>query len=81
MHLHATICCRHLCCLFCRYTNTSAVISRISFIDGDKGILRYRGYPIEDLTEASYLESAYLVLYGNLPNRWAELSLSGYHCA
>lgn len=53
----------------CRYTNTSAVISHISYIDGDKGILRYRGYPIEELTEATYLESAYLVLYGNLPNR------------
>jgi citrate synthase len=51
------------------YTNTSAVISHISFIDGDKGILRYRGYPIQELTEASYLESAYLVLYGNLPTR------------
>lgn len=51
------------------YTNTSAVISHISFIDGDKGILRYRGYPIEELVEATYLESAYLVLYGNLPNR------------
>jgi citrate synthase len=45
------------------------VISHISFIDGDKGILRYRGYPIEELTEASYLESAFLVLYGNLPSR------------
>ena len=38
------------------YTNTSAVISRISFIDGDKGILRYRGYPIEELAEQNYFE-------------------------
>lgn len=51
-----------------RYTNTSAVISRISYIDGDKGILRYRGYPIEELAErAHFLEVAYLVLFGNLP--------------
>lgn len=50
------------------YTNTSAVISRISFIDGDKGILRYRGYPIEELAERSnFLETAYLVLFGSLP--------------
>lgn len=53
------------------YTNTSAVISRISYIDGDKGVLRYRGYPIEELTGASYCEAAYLVLYGNLPDRCA----------
>jgi citrate synthase len=54
----------------CRYTNTSAVISSISYIDGDKGILRYRGYPIEELAEkSSFLEVAYLVLYGDLPTR------------
>lgn len=54
----------------CRYTNTAAVISRVSYIDGDKGILRYRGYPIEELAEqSSFLEVAYLVLYGDLPSR------------
>ena len=44
-------------CLCCRYVNTTAVKSCISFIDGDKGILRYRGYPIEQLAEhSSFLE-------------------------
>jgi citrate synthase len=38
------------------YTNTAAVISRISYIDGDRGILRYRGYPIEELAEQNYFE-------------------------
>jgi citrate synthase len=52
------------------YTNTAAVISRISFIDGDKGILRYRGYPIEELAQHStMLETAHLVLYGDLPTK------------
>ena len=37
----------------CRYVNTTAVKSKISFIDGDKGVLRYRGYPIEQLAERS----------------------------
>src|SRR5690348_6156030 len=50
------------------YTNTASCISRITYIDGDKGILRYRGYPIEELAEKStYLETAYLLLYGELP--------------
>mmetsp|Transcript_34533 Transcript_34533/g.87293 ORF Transcript_34533/g.87293 Transcript_34533/m.87293 type:complete len:513 (-) Transcript_34533:781-2319(-) len=50
------------------YTNTTAVISRISYIDGEKGILRYRGYPIEELAERGhFLEVAYTVLFGNLP--------------
>lgn len=39
--------------LRCRYTNTSAVISRISYIDGEKGVLRYRGFPIEELADKS----------------------------
>ena len=39
--------------LGCRYVNTTAVKSKISFIDGDKGVLRYRGYPIEQLAERS----------------------------
>ena len=48
--------------------NTAACRSRITYIDGDKGILRYRGYPIEQLAEkSSYLETAYLLLQGELP--------------
>ncbi len=51
------------------FTNTASCKSRITMIDGDKGILRYRGYPIEQLAEQStYLETAYLILYGELPN-------------
>jgi citrate synthase len=50
------------------YTNTASCKSRITFIDGDKGILRYRGYPIDQLAEKStYLEVAYLILHGELP--------------
>jgi citrate synthase len=52
------------------FTNTASCKSRITFIDGDKGILNYRGYPIEQLAERSdYLETAYLVLNGELPSR------------
>jgi citrate synthase len=51
------------------FTNTAACKSRITFIDGEKGILNYRGYPIEQLAEQSnYLETAYLILHGELPN-------------
>src|SRR5579862_3392683 len=50
------------------FNNTASCISRVTFIDGDTGILRYRGYPIEDLAEKStYLETAYLLLRGELP--------------
>src|SRR2546428_13909892 len=50
------------------FTNTASCISRITYIDGDKGILQYRGYPIEQLAEEStFLETAYLILYGELP--------------
>jgi citrate synthase len=50
--------------------DTAACKSRITFIDGDKGILDYRGYPIEQLAEKSnYLETAYLILHGELPSR------------
>ena len=50
------------------FMNTASCKSRITFIDGDKGILRYRGYPIEQLAErSSYLEVAYLILNGELP--------------
>jgi citrate synthase len=52
------------------FTNTAACKSRITFIDGDKGILNYRGYPIEQLAEqGNYLETAYLLLHGELPTR------------
>jgi citrate synthase len=51
------------------FMNTAACRSRITYIDGDKGVLLYRGYPIEQLAEKStYLETAYLILYGKLPN-------------
>jgi citrate synthase len=50
------------------YVNTGACLSKITFIDGDKGILRYRGIPIEQLAEKStFLETAYLVMFGKLP--------------
>src|SRR4029077_3282859 len=52
------------------FTNTASCKSRVTYIDGDKGILRYRGYPIEELAEKSdYLETAYLIVKGELPNR------------
>ena len=52
------------------YMNTASCKSKITFIDGDKGILMYRGYPIEQLAESStYLETAFLILYGELPNK------------
>ncbi len=52
------------------FTNTASCRSRITFIDGDKGILQYRGYPIEELAEKSnYLETAYLIVKGELPDK------------
>jgi citrate synthase len=55
------------------YLNTASCRSAITFIDGDKGILEYRGYPIEQLAEhSSYLEVAYLLVHGELPTK-AEL--------
>ncbi|MEZ4864015.1 MAG: citrate synthase [Caldilineaceae bacterium] len=54
------------------YGNTAACKSSITYIDGDKGILRYRGYPIEQLAEQSnFLEVAYLLIYGELPDQQA----------
>jgi len=51
------------------YKNTGATQSAITFLDGEKGILRYRGYPIEQLAEKStFLEVAYLLIYGELPS-------------
>jgi citrate synthase len=50
------------------FLNTASTRSAITFIDGDRGILRYRGYPIEQLAErSSYLETAYLLVHGELP--------------
>jgi len=50
------------------FNNTASCVSRITYIDGDAGILRYRGYPIEELAEkSSHLETAYLLLHSELP--------------
>jgi len=51
------------------YGNTGACRSAITFIDGERGILRYRGIPIEELAEARFTEVAYLLIYGHLPTR------------
>jgi len=52
------------------YGNTGSCQSEITFLDGEKGILRYRGIPIEQLAaKASFVEVAYLIIYGKLPNR------------
>jgi citrate synthase len=51
------------------YGNTGSCYSSITYVDGDKGILRYRGYPIEEIADmATFVEVAYLILYGELPN-------------
>jgi citrate synthase len=56
------------------FMNTASTKSAITFIDGDKGILRYRGIPIEQLAEKStFVETSYLLIYGHLPNE-AELA-------
>ncbi len=52
------------------FANTASCRSAITFIDGEKGILRYRGYPIEQVAEqSSFLETAFLLLYGDLPTK------------
>src|SRR5574342_9716 len=52
------------------YGNTGSCRSAITFIDGEKGILRYRGYPIDELAEkATFLEVAWLLIYGELPTK------------
>ncbi|SDM22843.1 citrate synthase [Catalinimonas alkaloidigena] len=52
------------------YKNTGATTSAITFLDGEEGILHYRGYPIEQLAEqSSFLEVAYLLIYGDLPTK------------
>src|SRR5579862_1057965 len=61
------------------FLNTASCQSAITFIDGDKGILRYRGYPVEQLAEnCTFLEVAYLIVHGELPNaaelkQWIEM--------
>ncbi len=51
------------------FMNTASCYSKVTFIDGDKGILRYRGYPIEELAEhCTFLDVAYLLLHGELPD-------------
>jgi citrate synthase len=51
------------------FMNTAACSSSITYIDGDQGILRYRGYPIEQLAQSStFLETSYLLIYGSLPS-------------
>jgi len=68
------------------YMNTTCCISRISFIDGEKGILRYRGYPIEQLAEKSdFLETAFCLLYGEMPSvsqlsTWKHTIMSHSYC-
>ena len=60
------------------YGNTGSCSSSITFIDGDKGILRYRGIPIEELAEKStFIEVAYLLIYGHLPTRSELRKFSG----
>ena len=52
------------------YKNTGSCVSAITFLDGEKGILRYRGFPIEELAEkADFLEVAFALIFGNLPNK------------
>src|ERR1700759_5518354 len=52
------------------FVNTAACTSAITYIDGDAGILRYRGYPIDQLAEkSSFLEVTYLLIYGELPTQ------------
>ena len=52
------------------FKNTGSCQSDITFLDGEKGILRYRGYDIEDLADnASFIEVAYLLIFGDLPSK------------
>jgi citrate synthase len=51
------------------YVNTASTRSAITYLDGEKGILRYRGYPIESIAEhCDFVETCYLLIYGELPN-------------
>jgi len=59
------------------YANTGSCQSEITFIDGEKGILRYRGYPIDQLAEKSdFIDSSYLIIYGELPTKEQRLEFS-----
>jgi len=61
------------------FANTSSTLSSITYVDGDNGILRYRGYDIEDLTNnCSFVEVAYLLVQGKLPTNSALKQFSGY---
>ena len=52
------------------FKNTGSTLSGITFLNGEEGILRYRGYSIEDLAQnASFMEVAYLLVYGDLPDQ------------
>ncbi|MCA9488478.1 MAG: citrate (Si)-synthase, partial [Myxococcales bacterium] len=52
------------------FVNTASTLSGITFLDGEKGILRYRGIPIEELgAKSTFVETAYLLIYGHLPNK------------
>ena len=62
------------------FTSTASCESDITFIDGDKGILLYRGYPIDQLAEHStFLEVCYLLLHGELPNKAADGEVRSRH--
>ncbi|MCE9547982.1 MAG: hypothetical protein K8T25_21120, partial [Planctomycetia bacterium] len=51
------------------YVNTGTTTSAVTYLDGEEGILRYRGYPVEELAEHSdFVETSYLLIYGELPN-------------
>jgi citrate synthase len=60
------------------FVNTASCVSSITYIDGDEGILRYRGYPIEQLAQGStFLESSYLLIHGELPSTSQLADFSG----
>ena len=59
---------------------TASCESRITYIDGDAGVLLYRGYPVEQLAEKStFMEVSYLLLHGNLPSQQAARGVRGQH--
>ena len=61
------------------YVNTGSTRSGITFLNGEEGVLRYRGYPIEELAKnCDFVEVAYLLIYGELPT---ELELSDFRAA
>ena len=59
------------------FMNTGSTASSITYLDGEKGILRYRGYPIEELAEQSdFVETSYLLVYGKLPTKTERAAFS-----